>query len=151
MARITTKKRQRRRMMAEINVVPYIDVMLVLLVIFMIATPLLTQGVNVDLPKATAKALPPKAQMPLIISVTHDGQYFLNVSQSPNTPLSAQALTSAVNERIENAKLHQQTLDVYVKGDQSANYGTVVQAMVLLQRAGASNVGLITDDTTSRS
>ena len=151
MARITTKKRQRRRMMAEINVVPYIDVMLVLLVIFMIATPLLTQGVNVDLPKATAKALPPKAQMPLIISVTHDGQYFLNVSQSPNTPLSAQALTSTVNERIENAKLHQQTLDVYVKGDQSANYGTVVQAMVLLQRAGASNVGLITDDTTSRS
>lgn len=151
MARITTKKRQRRRMMAEINVVPYIDVMLVLLVIFMIATPLLTQGVNVDLPKATAKALPPKAQMPLIISVTQDGQYFLNVSQSPNTPLSAQALTSTVNERIENAKQHQQTLDVYVKGDQSANYGTVVQAMVLLQRAGASNVGLITDDTTSHS
>ena len=89
--------------------------------------------------------------MPLIISVTHDGQYFLNVSQSPNTPLSAQALTSTVNERIENAKQHQQTLDVYVKGDQSANYGIVVQAMVLLQRAGASNVGLITDDTTSHS
>lgn len=133
--------------MAEINVVPYIDVMLVLLVIFMIATPLLTQGVDVNLPKAQAKQIPPKAQMPLIISVTKDGRYFLNTSSQPNSPLPAAQLMSEVDSQITSANNKNLPLDIYVKGDIDANYGTVVTAMVLLQKAGASNVGLITEDS----
>ena len=139
-------KRNKRKPMAEINVVPYIDVMLVLLVIFMITAPLLTQGVNVNLPKASAKALPPKAQMPMIISVNRSGQYYLNVAKNPGKSLSAQQLMSTVNDKLTAARQNNQKLDVYVKGDKDVAYGTVVQAMVLLQKAGADNVGLITDD-----
>ena len=141
-----SSRRKKRRFMAEINVVPYIDVMLVLLVIFMITAPLLTQGVNVNLPKASAKTLPPKAQMPLIVSVNRSGQYYLNITASPSKSLTAQQLMSSVNTQLSKAKQKHQTLDVYVKGDKDAAYGTVVQAMVLLQKAGANNVGLITDD-----
>jgi biopolymer transport protein TolR len=141
-----SSRRKRRRFMAEINVVPYIDVMLVLLVIFMITAPLLTQGVNVNLPKASAKVLPPKAQMPMIISVNRGGQYYLNVAKNPGKSLSAQQLMSTVNDKLTAAQQNNQKLDVYVKGDKDVAYGTVVQAMVLLQKAGADNVGLITDD-----
>ncbi len=141
-----SSRRRRRTLLSEINVVPYIDVMLVLLVIFMITTPLLTQGVNVDLPKASAKALPPKAQMPIIVSVTRTGEYFLNVSKNPGKALNAQQLMSTVNTKLTTAQQQHQTVDVYVKGDREVAYGTVVQAMVLLQKAGAENVGLITKD-----
>ena len=128
------------RLNAEINVVPYIDVMLVLLVIFMITTPLLTQGVKVDLPKAQGKDLP-QNQQPVIVSVDARGRYFLNVSKTPNRVITPQQLMSTVNKRFA----HQANQPaVYVKGDRAVDYGSVMRAMVLLQKAGASKVGLIT-------
>lgn len=138
------KTRQRRRPLAEINVVPYIDVMLVLLVIFMITTPLLMQGVNVKLPQTKANALPPKKDIPMLVSIDQRGRYYLNVSEHPTTPLSGQALMTQVAARLQMAKEAHETQPVYVKGDRNVNYGKVVQAMVLLQKAGAKDVGLVT-------
>lgn len=136
--------RQRRRPIAEINVVPYIDVMLVLLVIFMITTPLLTQGVKIDLPQAQAQSIDPEEQEPLIISVDQQGQYYLNVADDPKQPMPAEALATRVAAEIQIAQQAGKKRTVLVKGDNHANYGQVVQAMVLLQRAGAGSVGLMT-------
>jgi biopolymer transport protein TolR len=135
---------RRRRPIAEINVVPYIDVMLVLLVIFMIAAPLLSQGVNVALPQASAKALPSKPEPPIIVSVDQYGKLFLNVSDHPQQPLSPQALMVQVAAQLAVVKQKNQTRDVYVKGDRAVDYGKVVEAMVMLQKAGVENVGLLT-------
>lgn len=133
-----------RRPLAEINVVPYIDVMLVLLVIFMITAPLLTQGIHVNLPHTTAKALPPKKAMPIVVSVNARGKLFLNIDKNPTQPITAQRLMSRINTILTQAKKHHQKRDVYVKGDRSAHYGQVVKAMVLLQKASVPSVGLIT-------
>ncbi|MCF6767573.1 protein TolR [Thiotrichales bacterium 19S11-10] len=136
------RHRRKRRLSADINVVPYIDVMLVLLVIFMITTPMLTQGVKVDLPQASAKKIPPKSEKPMIVTVNNKGQYFLNISDHPKLPLTSQSLLLRV--KTELSKDHSR--QVFVRGDKSANYGKVVSAMVLLQKAGAPSVGLMTDD-----
>jgi|APSaa5957512535_1039671.scaffolds.fasta_scaffold180426_1 biopolymer transport protein TolR len=132
--------------MVDINVVPYIDVMLVLLIIFMITTPMLTQGVKVDLPQATAQKIPPTSDRPLIITVNQSGEYFLNTQDDAKTPISAQNLMIQVRSALQKDK----TKQVYVKGDKNANYGQVVSAMVLLQKSGVDNVGLVTDDATSK-
>ncbi len=137
--------RVKKRPIAEINVVPYIDVMLVLLVIFMITAPLLTQGVNVNLPQAHAKALAAKDKTPIVVSVNHQGQYFLNLATHPLQAINPQQLMSQVSAYLLLAKQHHENRPVYVKGDRDVNYGRVVQAMVLLQKAGAANVGLITE------
>lgn len=136
--------RQRRRPLAEINVVPYIDVMLVLLVIFMITAPLLSQGIHVNLPQAQAKALP-HDKVPIILSVNQQGQYFLNISDHPETPLSNDLIEQQVQHALAAAQQQHEVRNVYVKGDQHVNYGKVVAAMVLLQQAGAADVGLITE------
>lgn len=136
--------RTRLRPQAEINVVPYIDVMLVLLIIFMITAPLLSQGVHVDLPKVQAHALPPK-EIPLIISIDENGQYFLNSQTNPQAPLMAQDLVTQVVATLTLAKERQEQRDVYVKGDQHVSYGRVIALMALLQEAGVDNVGLITE------
>ncbi|MDE3399651.1 MAG: protein TolR [Coxiella burnetii] len=133
----------RKRPLAEINVVPYIDVMLVLLVIFMITAPLLTQGVNVKLPQANAKALP-SHETPIIVSIDNHGKYFLNISSQPAQPISSQNLMNSVTTALQQAKQNHQQQEVYVKGDKKVDYGKVVQMMVLLQQAGADNVGLVT-------
>ena len=134
-------KRQRRKMMAEINVVPYIDVMLVLLIIFMVTAPLMTQGIKVELPKVAAKTLPPEKQTPIIVTVDQQGAYYLNIDANPK-----QALASGVLEQEVSAALQKDAQrKVYVRGDKQVNYGDVVQAMVLLQKAGAPTVGLITE------
>lgn len=138
------RRNTKRRPLAEINVVPYIDVMLVLLVIFMITTPLLMQGVHVQLPETKAKALPPKKETPIIVSIDRRGRYYLNVAKHSNAPLNAQALMTQVAARLMIAKEKHETKPVYVKGDRNVDYGKVVQAMVLLQKAGAADVGLIT-------
>lgn len=142
--------RQRKtRLMAEINVVPYIDVMLVLLVIFMVTAPLLTQGVNVELPEASAKVLPPEAQPPMIVSVDAAGRLFLNVAQKPQLPLSAEQLVGEVTQNLKaDAQQHHQR-QVYVKGDRRVDYGKVVTTMTLLQQAGVDQVGLITENEES--
>jgi biopolymer transport protein TolR len=130
--------------MAEINIVPYIDVMLVLLVIFMITTPLLNQGINVNLPKATARPLVSSEAQPIVVSVDAKGQFFLNISREPKIPMRAADVLDDVQHALAVAKQKGQKQPVLVKGDETANYGTIVQAMVLLQQAGVENVGLMT-------
>jgi biopolymer transport protein TolR len=130
-----------RRLMGEINVVPYIDVMLVLLIIFMITAPLLTQGVKVDLPKAGAEPIEPQKVQPLVLSVDREGRLYLNVGGSPETPLNDQT----VAERARAALSRTPDMQVLVKADNAVAYGRVVQAMVVLQGAGARKVGFITD------
>lgn len=135
------KVRVRRKPMAEINVVPYIDVMLVLLIIFMITAPLLTQGVNVDLPQAVANPVEaPENTEPLIISVDAEGNYYSSVGENPDDPVEASVLAARV---VAILKRNPQ-VPVMVKGDASANYGQVVGLMALLQQSGVPNVGLIT-------
>jgi biopolymer transport protein TolR len=130
--------------MGEINVVPYIDVMLVLLIIFMITAPLLTQGVKVELPKAGAEPLDPKMlkdAIPLVLSVDREGRLYLNRGRDPHAVLDADAVgTLATTELRKNPELA-----VLVKADNAVAYGRVVQAMVILQHSGAKKVGFITD------
>jgi biopolymer transport protein TolR len=138
-----------RRPMAEINVVPFIDVMLVLLVIFMVTTPLLTQGVKVELPKTEAKAIPPQQKEPLILTVDATGNYYLNISEKPNQPVTPQTLNYLVSTQLSAKADAGEQRPVLVRGDKDANYGKIVEAMVLLQQAGAKSVGLITDQPTT--
>ena len=126
--------------MAEINVVPYIDVMLVLLVIFMITAPLLTQGVQVDLPQASSEPIDRQQQEPLVISVDAEGNHYINVGDNPDQPVDAATLTA----RTAAVLRRRPDTPVMVKGDENVDYGRVVEAMALLQRAGAPSVGLIT-------
>lgn len=136
--------RPRKRMMSDINVVPYIDVMLVLLVIFMITAPLLTQGVDVNLPKAEAQALSHQDTKNLIISVDAKGQYYLNIAPDPDKVIAPQQIVNLVAQELKIDKRNHRPVQVLVKGDEAVDYGKVVQAMVLLQNAGAKNIGLIT-------
>ncbi|MEW7976950.1 MAG: protein TolR [Candidatus Sedimenticola endophacoides] len=127
--------------MAEINVVPYIDVMLVLLVIFMITAPLLTQGVRVELPRADAEALPPEADDPLVVSVNRGGEFFIDVGEGKNEPVDAETLMV----RVQAVLKYKPKTPVMVRGDRDVDYGRVIEAMVMLQAAGAPGVGLITE------
>lgn len=111
-------KSKRERPISEINVVPYIDVMLVLLVIFMITAPMLSQGVTVDLPKAASQTLAPTDREPIIVSVNQQGTYFLNISSTPAEPIESQALVVRVAAELELAQQSNQKLNVLVKGDQ---------------------------------
>ena len=135
------RQRIRKKPMAEINVVPYIDVMLVMLVIFMITAPLLTQGVKVDLPEASAEALSPDQQEPLIVSVDASGNLYLNIGDEPNTPVDEDTLL----QRVSAVLRRRQDRTVLVRGDHAVDYGAVVAAMVLLQQAGVPHVGLVTE------
>lgn len=130
--------------MAEINVVPYIDVMLVLLVIFMITAPLLTQGVKVNLPKAASQAIDDQEQAPLIVTVNDKGQLFLNINDDPNKSIASNDLAVRVAAELKLAALSHKKRLVLVKGDDGVNYGKVVQVMALLQQAGAQGIGLMT-------
>jgi len=143
------KRAARKGPMSEINVVPYIDVMLVLLVIFMITAPILTQGVTVDLPKAASGSLKAADREPVIVSVNKDGDYFLNLDAHPGDPIAPQALMVRVAAELALAHESGQALNVLVKGDQGVAYGKVVSAMSLLKQAGAVEVGLLTDSSDS--
>jgi len=144
------RKTNRKKAMSDINVVPYIDVMLVLLLIFMITAPLLTEGVQVNLPEAQAKAIKQDSQEPIIVSVDAQGLYYLNISEHPQEAINADALANRVAAELTLAKQAGKKRNVMVKGDQQVDYGKVVQAMVLLQAAGAKSVGLITSPTSSQ-
>ncbi len=126
--------------MSEINVVPYIDVMLVLLVIFMITTPLLTSGVDVELPQAAARPVRANEQKPVVVSVDAGGNYYVDVGEDPDQPVDAETLMA----RVAAVLRHRPDTPVMVKGDRGVPYGEVVTAMVLLQQAGAPSVGLVT-------
>lgn len=131
----------RRRLAHEINVVPYIDVMLVLLVIFMVTAPLLQQGVEVELPQASAEALAVDQDAePLVVSVDAQGQRYLNRGENPEQPLADAELIRL----IQTALKAKPGLPVVVEGDRRASYEHIMQAMTLLQGAGVRQVGLAT-------
>ena len=132
--------RARRKPMSEINVVPYIDVMLVLLVIFMITAPLLTQGVNVELPQTSAEPMKDDNTEPLVVTVNVEGDYYLNVGDEPDKPIANDAMITLVAAVLR----HKPGTPVMIRGDGQVKYEKVVQAMALLQEAGAPSVGLIT-------
>lgn len=134
------RQRIRKRPMADINVVPYIDVMLVLLVIFMITAPLLTEGVKVDLPTASAQPIEKQKRDPLVVTVDKSGNYYLSLGDDQDKPIDHQALVIKVAAVIR----HQPDTQVMVRGDKDVNYGNVVTAMSLLQKAGVPSVGLVT-------
>lgn len=135
------RQRKRRSPMAEMNVVPYIDVMLVLLVIFMITAPLLTQGVKVDLPQAASTVLEPDKKEPLVVTVDAEGNLYLNVGDGKERPIDEATLGQRVGAVLRN----QPDTPVLVRGDKSVDYGRVINAMTLLQGAGAPTVGLVTE------
>ncbi len=133
-------RRMRKKRISEINVVPYIDVMLVLLVIFMITTPLLSQGISVELPQIRSRPIEQKDEEPIIISVDREGRYYLNLGDNRDRPLQ----TAQLMIRIKAVLKHRQDNMVYVKGDKNANYGKVVVLMAELKQAGVEQVGLVT-------
>jgi len=138
------KRGKNRRLMGQMNVVPYIDVMLVLLIIFMITAPMLQQGITVDLPEVDASPLDPDVlaqNEPLVISVNAAGEFFINLGESPNDPVADEAVlttTAAVVRRNPDTP-------VLIKSDQAVNFGRVATALALLQRAGAKGIGILTD------
>jgi biopolymer transport protein TolR len=131
--------RRQRKLMGEINVVPYIDVMLVLLIIFMVTAPLLSQGIKVDLPRASAEPIESDRLDPLVLSVDPDGQFFINLGDD-RTPLA----NERVLEIASAALAREPERPVLVKADKAVEYGRVVEGMVLLQQAGARKVGFVT-------
>ena len=135
------RNRVRRRPMSEINVVPYIDVMLVLLVIFIITAPLLTQGVKVDLPQADAQPLDVESQEPLVVTIDSTGSYYVNYGENQGSPVEPRVLAARVAALLR----HRPGLSVVVRGDENVPYGDVVLLMTILQGAGAPSVGLITE------
>jgi biopolymer transport protein TolR len=140
----TNKGKGKRRLMSEINVVPYIDVMLVLLIIFMITAPLLTQGIQVDLPNAPAQQLDPellKDNEPLVLSVDREGKFYLNIGGDEDESID----DATVVERATAVLRRNAQTPVLVKADEAVPYGRVVTGAVLLQQSGATKIGFQTD------
>jgi biopolymer transport protein TolR len=136
-----SRGRAKHRPMAEINVVPYIDVMLVLLIIFMVTAPLLMQGVKVDLPEAASDPVENQDPEPLIVSINAAGELFLNLGTE-----QAQSLSLAtVKQRVSVVMRRNPKKPVMVWGDRQVPYGEVVVLMSTLQEAGAPSVGLVTE------
>jgi biopolymer transport protein TolR len=133
-----------RKLMSEINVVPYIDVMLVLLIIFMVTAPMLSQGIKVDLPQASAEAIEPDDLEPLLLSIDRTGSWYLNLGDPKRALTAGQLLTLA-----SAAMRREPTRAVLVKADKAVAYGRVVEGMVLLQQAGAKKVGFVTEPVRS--
>lgn len=135
-------QRKRRRAVAEINVVPYIDVMLVLLIIFMVTAPIVSQGVKVDLPQGTAEPLPQDSKPPIVASIDAAGDYFVNLGEGSNS--QTMDLTE-VTEEVAAALQIAPERPVVVKADRNIPYEKVIQLMISLQGAGVPAVGLMTD------
>jgi biopolymer transport protein TolR len=135
------RQRQKRKLNADINVVPYIDVMMVLLVIFMITAPMLTQGVNVDLPQASADPVDQQNQEPVIVTVDREGVLYMNIGGEESDPLEREVVFERL-QKILNETPNQLLL---VRGDKNVNYDKVVDLMALMQQAGAASVGLVTE------
>ncbi|MDX1452225.1 MAG: protein TolR [Oleiphilaceae bacterium] len=135
--------RPKRKPMSDINVVPYIDVMLVLLIIFMVTAPMLTQGIKIDLPKVEAAPVKlEKNQEPLIISVDANGAYYLDLSSSSTKPLGLKEML----QKASAVFAERPGVTTLIRGDRNVEYGVVVDLMAALQEAGASSVGLITEE-----
>ena len=136
-----SRSRGKRKPMAEINVVPYIDVMLVLLIIFMVTAPMLMQGVKVDLPEAAADPVENQDSEPLIVSIDAQRQLYLNLGNEK------QVLTLAsIKDKVSRVMSRNKDKPVLIRGDQSVPNGEVVTVKVALQEAGAPSVGLVTEN-----
>ena len=131
-----------RRAVAEINVVPYIDVMLVLLIIFMVTAPMLMQGVKVDLPDAAAEPVENQDSEPLIVSINASGQFYLNLGRDDKEALEL----PTIQKRVSAVLRRDPEKPVLVWGDAAVPYGTVVEVMTALQSSGAGSVGLVTEE-----
>lgn len=134
-------RRSRQRLMAEINVVPYIDVMLVLLIIFMITAPLITQGVKIDLPQAPSEVIPPSQQEPVMVTVNAEGEVYIDYGDKPKVAVDEDVLVT----RVAGLLKYRPDIRILVKGDREVAYGRVVAVMALLQGAGVDSVGLVTE------
>jgi len=134
------RKKQKHKLVAEINVVPYIDVTLVLMVIFMITAPLLMQGVKVELPQANSSPMDSDDQEPLIVSIKSDGTYWIDEKGiNKSRPLNL------IKDRVSKIIRQEPKTPILVWGDASVDYGVVVNLMSELQRSGATSVGLVTE------
>ena len=142
MSTIRRPRTKRHKPNAEINVVPYIDVMMVLLVIFMVTAPMLTQGVNVDLPKAKSDpVVSEELNQPLIISVTKTGDFYLELGENNKQPVTLERIGVQVGKILLRAP----DTPVLLRGDKAIEYGLVVRIMTVLQQAGAQSVGLVSE------
>jgi len=137
---------KKRQSISEINVVPYIDVMLVLLIIFMVTAPLLKQGVDVDLPTAPANPLDVESPEPIVITVDREGQMYLNIAINPDADISAESLV----KQVKAALSREPKRPVMVRGDANGPYQNVVGTLVLLQQANVESVGLVTEPEETR-
>ncbi|MFZ2727479.1 MAG: protein TolR [Methylococcaceae bacterium] len=140
-----SRKANRRKPMADINVVPYIDVTLVLLIIFMITTPMLQTGVDVELPQAQAKTLEPEGEgekIPVVISIKKTGEYFLNSDGQHDEAIQL----AEINLRVVNILVDKPNTPVLINADKAIDYGSVVTLMAALKQAGVPNVGLMTEN-----
>ncbi len=138
-------ERIKKPLKSDMNVVPYIDVMLVLLVIFMVTAPMITSGIKVDLPEANSTPMESK-DAPAIVSLDKDGQYFLQYKdQKADQPLALTELTAILSEAQQTAKTENKELNVVIEGEKTRSYGEVMSLMNSLQEAGLTQVGLLTE------
>jgi biopolymer transport protein TolR len=138
--RPSMRRHKRHKLKAEINVVPYIDVMLVLLIIFMVTAPLMHLGVDIKLPQAAAKSMSDEHKQPVLVSVDRDGNLYLTLGAAKREQVDAQTLVAKVGAFVRNNP----NVTVMFGGDKRVDYGRIMQAMVLLQQAGVPNIGLMT-------
>jgi biopolymer transport protein TolR len=136
--------RRGKRLMAEMNVVPYIDVTLVLLIIFMITAPLITQGVKVELPQAPSEVIEPQQEEPVIVSIDAAGAIYVDLGENPEEAIDEQTLVT----RVAGIKKYKPKTEFLVRGDTGVPYGRVVEVMALMQGAGLDSVGLLTQPPT---
>lgn len=140
---LNTRRVRKRRLKAEINVVPYIDVMLVLLIIFMVTAPLMNLGVDVELPRADARSITSSDTDPVVVSVDAAGNYFLTLEGAPQEALTAEELEARVSAFVRNNP----NVPVFVAGDRNTSYELVVQALALLKNADVPRVSLMSVPT----
>jgi biopolymer transport protein TolR len=140
MARLS--RRNRKRLVSEINVVPYIDVMLVLLVIFMVTAPMLTPGVPIELPEASTEPLPVDTdEEPLVISMNGNGELFINIGGNGETPVTL----GVIKDRVMKVLAAKPGTPVQLRGDQGLDYGNVMEVMAALQGVGVTSIGLVAE------
>lgn len=137
-------RREKKALNAEMNVVPYIDVMLVLLVIFMVTAPMLITGVDVDLPKEQTNTMS-QSQLPVIVSLTDSGDIFISYEDNVDLPISEPELVDTLsNLQNQSSDAGAQPLQVMINADQNNQYGAIMTLMATLQQAGIQKVGLLT-------
>ncbi|MDA5132171.1 MULTISPECIES: protein TolR [Psychrobacter] len=137
-------RREKKALNAEMNVVPYIDVMLVLLVIFMVTAPMLITGVDVDLPKEQTNTMS-QSQLPVIVSLTGSGEIFISYENNIDLPISEPELIDTLsNLQNQSSEVGAQPLQVMINADQNNQYGAIMTLMATLQQAGIQKVGLLT-------